>query len=96
MKKKLSLLLALTLVLGGCSSQKAPVSQPPAPSGDPAVQASTPAAQEPVDLVFATMDVGTAIYTYSSAIANLLSTICPRALPLTCPPPPPAAWARPI
>ena len=58
MKKKLSLLLALTLVLGGCSSQKAPVSQPPAPSGDPAVQASTPAAQEPVDLVFATMDVG--------------------------------------
>lgn len=61
MKKKLSLLLALTLVLGGCSSQKAPVSQPPAPSGDPAVQASTPAAQEPVDLVFATMDVGTAI-----------------------------------
>ena len=57
MKKKLSLLLALTLVLGGCSSQKAPVSQPPAPSGDPAVQASTPAAQEPVDLVLSLIHI---------------------------------------
>lgn len=89
MKKKLSLLLALTLVLGGCNSQKTPASQPPAASGDPAVQVSAPAAQEPVDLVFATMDVGTAIYTYSSAIANLLSDYLPAGstvdLPTTSP-----------
>ncbi len=89
MKKKLSLLLAFTLILSGCSGQKAPTSEPPAESKASAETSAPAPTGEPVDLVFATMDVGTAIYTYSSAIANLLSDYLPEGstvdLPTTSP-----------
>lgn len=87
MKKLSALIMALLLLLAlaGCGQEpETPPKADPAPAETPA---DTPA--EPQDLVFATMDVGTAIYTYSSAIANILADYLPAGstvdLPTTSP-----------
>ena len=83
MKKTISLLLVLLLLTGcGQNSETSEGAQSSVGSGS-AIE------EKPLDLVFATMDVGTAIYTYSSAIANLLPDYLPEGstidLPTTSP-----------
>ena len=85
MKKVLALILALSMLLtmAACGAEQAPATEAPdaAPAETPAeAPAETPAAgsvEEPVDLMFISMASTTAIYTYSTTIANLLLDVLP-------------------
>lgn len=78
-KRFLALSLSAVLLLGaaacgGDTGGKDPATNPPATEPGSGGQTVTAG---PVDLTFASMDVGTAIYTYSSTIATLLGDYLP-------------------
>lgn len=84
MKKVLALILALTMLLSLAACGAAPQATEAAPAAtEAAAPAATEAApvagtvEEPVDLMFISMASTTAIYTYSTTIANLLLDVLP-------------------
>ena len=84
MKKTLALLLAVLMLVSVLSACGTTAETPAAPTAEATAETmgtETPeeeSALEAQDLIFATMDVGTSIYTYSSAIANILLEYLPE------------------